>query len=611
MVMKLNKWIATSGIAGVIAITSMAACGVNQDGSKQTGAAGDGQTAAVSVALSGGVFDGNSVHITATRNGTADSKYRCVSSAAGCFNFLPGSNGVPTAIDPAVAKDFANLCPSEDVNESDAGGNGDWTFTYTIWSQENCTGTQLTGDEHNFTCFAESDILTQANPNESANETLPPGNVVNTVLCLSQNTRKSFGFSSCAIEATPPNSTAQEVLDCGCSRVGEAACTCDFDTSTLPAECSFDAACNIVCVVRAPSATGSPVAYVRSDGVNAVVHRSSTAHINELRLSSSGWFWADLSDLAHVPNTANTAGNPSPYVRSDGINAVVYRGVDKHIHELRLTSSGWVWADLSAQNGAPDAEGDPAAYVRSDGTNAIVYQDFGKHIQELRLTTSSGWVPADLSHLAGAFDAHPNYGPAAYVRSDGISAVVYTDLFFFVEALSLTSSGWAPTPLSSLPFAPFALGNPHGYVRDDGINAVVYLDIDRHITELRPGSSGPSSSPWLPADLSDLAHVPNTDFAVGNPSPYVRSDHVNAVVYRDRFNDIQELSLSSGSGWFSADLSSLAGAPVAAGDPFGYVRSDHVNAVVYQGFDKHINELRLSSSGWFSADLSHLAGETP
>jgi hypothetical protein len=228
-----------------------AGCGTTHDPAPSSGSA----VSSVTAALSGGVFDGNSVFITAHRDGFADGKYPCVSKASGCFNFGPNSQGVPTANDPNVANEFDNLCPTEDVNSSDAPGTGLWTFTYKIWSQPDCTGEVITGQ--NFDCFAESDLATQQNPNQTANEDLQPGQVVNTVICTSVNTEKSFDFNSCSqLVISPPNPPlppGDEIFNCGCTRTGTAACTCPwFDpkqpgVNTPPPGCQFDEDCNLDC----------------------------------------------------------------------------------------------------------------------------------------------------------------------------------------------------------------------------------------------------------------------------------------------------------------------------------------------------------------------------
>jgi hypothetical protein len=57
----------------------------------------------------------------------------------------------------------------------------------------NCEGTELTGDGHNFTCFAPSDVFAQDHPNQTVGETLPPGPVENTILCLASTPRELPG----------------------------------------------------------------------------------------------------------------------------------------------------------------------------------------------------------------------------------------------------------------------------------------------------------------------------------------------------------------------------------------------------------------------------------
>ena len=153
MVMKLNKWISASGIAGVVGLFSMAACSGASKGNNNDVAAGDGPTSTVRTALSGGDFSDNSVFIVGHRNGAADTKYPCVNDTSGCFNFGHVDAGVsnipfPVPGDTGAAA-FDHLCPTEDVlasdaSVSDAGAPGTWTFTYHVWSQPNCTGTEIT-----------------------------------------------------------------------------------------------------------------------------------------------------------------------------------------------------------------------------------------------------------------------------------------------------------------------------------------------------------------------------------------------------------------------------------------------------------------------------------
>jgi hypothetical protein len=66
---------------------------------------------------------------------------------------------------------------------------------------------------------------------------------------------------------------------------------------------------------------------------------------------------------------------------------VVYRGSDKHIHELHWDTHGWHHKDLSAATGAPapaDLSGDPHGYTfPAKGTQHVIYQGDDDHIHEL------------------------------------------------------------------------------------------------------------------------------------------------------------------------------------------------------------------------------------
>jgi hypothetical protein len=306
--------------------------------------------------------------------------------------------------------------------------------------------------------------------------------------------------------------------------------------------------------------------------------------------------------------------NPA-YVRSDNVNAVVYRGIDAHIHELALPRGGkWLHSDLTAPPvAAPAAFGYPFGYVRSDQVNAVVYpfswSETDNHIQELALPLGgTAWQHSDLTPVA--FPAALLANPFGYVRSDQVNAVVYRGTGSHIQELALPLGGakWLPSDLTKLSSAPGAAGDPFGYVRSDQVNAVVYRGTDNHIHELALPRGG---TKWLPSDLTKLSSAPA---AAGDPFGYVRSDQVNAVVYRGTDNHIHELALPrGGTKWLPSDLTALSKSPAAAGDPFGYVRSDQVNAVVYRGTDNDIHEIALPRGGtkWLPSDLTALSGAPP
>ncbi|WP_437935118.1 hypothetical protein [Sorangium sp. So ce341] len=349
------------------------------------------------------------------------------------------------------------------------------------------------------------------------------------------------------------------------------------------------------------TAVGDPGAYVRRDGVSVVLHRTSNNHIRELSLGGAGW---DAWDLSAVTGAAAAASDPFGYVRGDRVNAVIYRSSgDGHIRELTLdTAAGTPWQkwDLTASTGAPAAVGKPFAFVRRDGVTSVVYRSSGdNHIRELALT-GSGWQAGDLSALTGAPAAGSD--PVGYLRSDGVSAVVYRSAGDnHIRELTLdTAAGtpWQKWDLSASTGAPAAAGKPFVYLRSDGVSAVVYRSLgDNHIRELALLGSG-----WQHGDLSAATGAPA---AASDPVAYIRHDGVTVVAYRSSGdNHIRELTLSN-LGWLDWDLSASTGAPAAAGTPAAYRRADNVSAVLFRSSsDSHVRELALTGSGWEDWDLT-------
>ena len=244
--------------------------------------------------------------------------------------------------------------------------------------------------------------------------------------------------------------------------------------------------------------------YVRSDGINSVVYRSeepaSLRHICELFLLADGWHFGDLSALAGAPPGSFGV---YPYVRSDGINSVTYvGGPGNHINELFLLPDGWHFGDLTAQAGA-STSGEPHPYVRSDGINSVVFRGATatQDMDELFLL-GDGWHFGNLSALtgapAGAVDPQP------YVRSDGISSVVFLafdqQFNLHVQELFLLGDGWHLGDLTAQAGAPPSGPSVHPYVRSDGVNAVVYTDLNGHVIELFLTDTG-----WQFEDLTALA----------------------------------------------------------------------------------------------------------
>lgn len=348
----------------------------------------------------------------------------------------------------------------------------------------------------------------------------------------------------------------------------------------------------------------SEVALSQSGLIPAILYVTYDQHIHEIALKGT-WQDRDLTVAAGAP-VAYPYSRPMAYQRSDGVSMIIYRGEDSHIHSLSLDlqrqgntwQEVWHWADLTNLIGSPLAACDPYGYVRSDGLSTVVYTAGNGHIYELGLGKDYlYWM--DLTAFSGAPTAVSC--PHTYVRADGINAVVFAGLAGdHIYELRL-DNGWKWADLTDLAGAPDAISfiDPTAYVRSDRISTVNYLGVDKHLHELRLEGG------WKWADLTALSGAPEPD---STPFGYVRSDGINAIVYHVVHPDgarVYELRLDNG--WHYDELTSASNAVLGGDPPTGYVRADGISAVVYGGIDQHIHEISLQTT-WRWADLTNLAG---
>ena len=344
------------------------------------------------------------------------------------------------------------------------------------------------------------------------------------------------------------------------------------------------------------SGQSGPWGYVRSDGINSVVSLDNNGHVIEHYLLADGWHVGDLSAQAGAPRADWRA---VPYVRADKINAVVYSNLTTgHIYELSLSAAGWHYSDLTANAAAPPGH-EPVPHVRSDGISSVVFlgiQD--EHVYEMYLL-SDGWHCGDLTAQTGAPLA---WGvPTPYVRSDGTNSIVYIDVNSKIWELYLSNGTWKAGCLTAIAYAPLASGgqplNP--YVRSDGISSVIYQDGNKDIVELYLFYGN-----WIYDNLTSQANLPRQLYSEINP--YVRSDRTNSIVLRGADNHIYELYLQGS--WHWADLTSNSGAPTLFQGGHPYVRSNKINSIVFLDNSGHIDDIFLGPSGWLWEDLTMLAG---
>lgn len=336
--------------------------------------------------------------------------------------------------------------------------------------------------------------------------------------------------------------------------------------------------------------------------IPAVVYVRSNGHIHEIALKGT-WQDRDLTLAASAPVANAFNMQPMAFRRNDGVLMIVYRGADFDVNtiylEIKQVGSAWqeIWhrADLSYITGAPTAHSDPFGYVRSDGISTVIYCGSDGDIHELRLEGT--WIHANLTDIAG----NPSClsSPVAYIRGDNVNAIVYKNSLndHIIELYLDYTWKWNDrTPITS--GFPIPLGDLSAYTRSDGISTILYTGHDHHIYELRLDNG------W---ELADLTYISGAPDALERPYGYVRNN-INAIVYATTGTEpgrIVEIWLSDT--WHYDELT-LAPNAGRGYKPIGYVRADGIPAVVYAGApDWHVQELRLQS-GWHWTDLSSASG---
>jgi hypothetical protein len=168
------------------------------------------------------------------------------------------------------------------------------------------------------------------------------------------------------------------------------------------------AASDLSASAGAPIAEGFDLSpYVRGDEVSAVVYRAhADTNFHELRFQGGMWIDGDLTTTAGGPLGLAPAGvRPKGFVRPDGVSTVVFETSDGHVREMFLQGGGWWNDDLTVLSGAPPIlypGMGPYPYVRSDGVSAVVFggASADSTIYEIRLD-SGRWVATNLTAAAG------------------------------------------------------------------------------------------------------------------------------------------------------------------------------------------------------------------
>jgi hypothetical protein len=157
-------------------------------------------------------------------------------------------------------------------------------------------------------------------------------------------------------------------------------------------------AADLTALTNTPDAAeGEPFAYNAFPGESMsieVLYRARDSHLYKL---SQGFQqpWSVL-DVTASSGALNAAGSPFASVTnirsSRPTSRIIYRGVDNHLHEIRLERQAWKAADLTADSGASDVVGDPRACVVWEPLQdmaRVVFHTADHHLHELRLAISN------------------------------------------------------------------------------------------------------------------------------------------------------------------------------------------------------------------------------
>lgn len=341
-----------------------------------------------------------------------------------------------------------------------------------------------------------------------------------------------------------------------------------------------------------PPVVGRPFGYVNdATGTQHVVYRGDATFglVNDVRWDATGLHYLNLVLAAggSPGGVVPARGNPVAFV-TDGVEHVVYRGADDHVHELRTDAAGHHHTDLTAATGTPPAAGDPAVWVfPAQGTLHVVHRSGDGHVQELWWDAAGGWHGGDLTRATGAPAAAGD--PVGYLfAAQGTQHVIYRSGDGHLRELWWDAAGgWHGGDLTVATGAPSATGNPAAYVFDaEGTQHVIFRSGNGHLHELWWDAAGG----WHRGDLTAAVGGPA---AAGDPSAYVfAAEGSQHVIFRSGDGHLHELWWTANLGWGHGDLTATAGAPAAAGDPTAYVfAAEGTQHVVYPTSDGHLHEL--------------------
>lgn len=328
-----------------------------------------------------------------------------------------------------------------------------------------------------------------------------------------------------------------------------------------------------------------------------------------------GWEQNNLTNATKAPKAA---GNPCAFfLKADGTEHVVYRGMDGQMNELYFSvkQGKWQRADLTEQTKAPKAASDPSGFAREDDkTVHVAYTNTEGEICELFCKTTGDDRRWQASNLSSALKAPAAAGrPAAYYLENMKSQhIAYRGTDGQIHELYYTTKEgkWHVANTSAQVKAPKAASDPVGYAPEgDKTQHVFYRSSDGDLIELYNTDAG-----WDQRNLTTEARGAKIE---GQPSAFFMKDGSNwteHVVCRGADGQIYELYNAKEQGrWLQANLSGDTKAPKAQGDPVGYYladsKSEHVIYRTEGGLYELFNRIEGNEKGWHAVNLTTAARE--
>jgi hypothetical protein len=354
-----------------------------------------------------------------------------------------------------------------------------------------------------------------------------------------------------------------------------------------------------------PEAGSSLVTYQPGIDSPAVLFIGVDGHLHELGGSPGNWTDSDLTTSAGAQPPAPQSGLTGFWTKPAEDAATVFffyfgAGTDHLMSQSFGPGAPW-WstADLTAVlDGALPVVGRAlCSHMGTDHSRHVFFVGSGQHVQEL-YSSGGEFTENDLTALAGAVPAQQDTALVSYWGIDSSQHVNYIGTDGHVHELYIRpGSGWVDNDLTELAAAGAPMANTAlaGAWETDNSVHMHYFGDDGHLHELFivPGGTG-----WIDHDLTKVAHAvePNAGAALDAYSGTDGSRHVNFFGADGHIHELYNHPGAAGAGWVDNDLTKVANAvaPIV-GDRalLGYWGADSGQHVYFVGVDGDLHQLYI------------------